>query len=200
MLITVDGLDGSGKTSSIKKLVEWCNDNGIKATSVVEPGTTPLGLHIRQFHLEHSNTITPMTQVHLMLAARCENAQHIKKLLEEYDVVIVDRWLHSTLVYQYISHLDYWKDEDTFDWIVDEHHKVVGDLVPDRMFYLAVPHDLRRSRLEARGELYELDKATFTEDRDAMGRECAEMLAMTIFEHDVTFVEDTKRYLKHNAR
>lgn len=200
MLLTIDGLDGSGKTTAIATLVELCNANGIKATSVAEPGTTPLGLHVREFHLAHSETISPMSQLHLMLAARTENAIRIKALLEEYDVVFVDRWLHSTVTYQYLQHLDYWKTRkdigDVFSWIHGEHNNVVDGLTPDKMIYLSIPQGIRRERLEARGKVYDLDKATFSDELDRASLDIAILLGMKICRDNVRLITDVMDDIK----
>lgn len=193
MFVTLDGLDGSGKTSSIERLVRSCGIMGIKATSVVEPGTTVLGKYLREFHLKHSEKVSPKSQVHMMMAARAANAEHIKALLKEYQVVFVDRWLHSTFVYQYLLHQDYWSTRggvDALDWIMELHENAVEGLTPDFSYYLNIPHTERRKRLESRGEVYGLDRLTFTEKLDSEAQAVADMLGMVTYKDNDEFLSD----------
>lgn len=196
MIITVDGLDGSGKTSGIEKLVSSLGICGISATHLKEPGGTPLGQYIREFHLNYSSEITPLTQLFLMLAARCEHTKAIHEAEQEHHVVFIDRWLHSTLMYQYVQHKDYWSTlvADPLVYISDLHHDVT-DIEPDVSVFIGTPFEVRAERLKKRGDMNALDIASLTKEMDNDARKLAEDMLMMVFENDTDFIHAIQRYV-----
>lgn len=100
MFVCFEGIDGAGKTTQARMLSQRLNQEGITATIVADPGTTSIGTAIRQILLHNDAPISPAAQMLLFSAARAELSAHIQQLLAEDHVVICDRWLLSTLVYQ----------------------------------------------------------------------------------------------------
>lgn len=100
MFVCFEGIDGVGKTTQAKMLLDRIRQDGGKAEIVADPGTTALGLAVRQLLLESDEPMTNMAQMLLFSATRAELAAHIKQRLAEGVTVICDRWLLSTLVYQ----------------------------------------------------------------------------------------------------
>jgi dTMP kinase len=100
VFICFEGLDGAGKTTQARMLAQRLNNEGRPTTLVADPGTTRLGQSIRGLLLESDQPITPAAQMLLFSAARAELAIQIKELLAQNHVVICDRWILSTLVYQ----------------------------------------------------------------------------------------------------
>lgn len=100
MFVCFEGIDGAGKTTQARLLLQRLNNEGVAATLVADPGTTSIGKAIRQILLHDDEPISPAAQMLLFSAARAELSAHIRELLAAGHVVICDRWLLSTLVYQ----------------------------------------------------------------------------------------------------
>lgn len=100
MFICLEGIDGAGKTTQSRMLVENLNAAGKKAIQVADPGTTPLGKAIRELVLDRDEPIHPLAQMLLFSSARAELSQFIRERLKENLIVVCDRWILSTLVYQ----------------------------------------------------------------------------------------------------
>lgn len=102
MFITLEGIEGSGKTTQIDRLAEFLADNGMKCVTTRQPGGTVIGENIRSILLNPANhTLQPMTELLLYLADR---AQHINEIIRPAlaagKTVICDRYFDATLVYQ----------------------------------------------------------------------------------------------------
>ena len=102
MFITLEGIEGSGKTTQISRLVELFEDRGVECVTTRQPGGTLIGENIRSILLDPANRgLAPMAELLLYLADR---AQHIHELispaLKEGKAVVCDRYFDATLVYQ----------------------------------------------------------------------------------------------------
>lgn len=100
MFVCFEGIDGAGKTTQTRMLQQRLRDAGIAAEIVADPGTTKIGTAIRQILLHNDDPISAAAQMLLFSAARAELAEYIRTRLAEGVVVLCDRWLLSTLVYQ----------------------------------------------------------------------------------------------------
>ena len=100
--ITVEGLEGSGKSSVISYLQDLLKRNKFSVKVFREPGSTKVGEKIRNILLDKKNSkLSVYTELLLYLAARTQLIeQDLKKALDKYDFVICDRFFDSTLVYQ----------------------------------------------------------------------------------------------------
>ncbi len=99
MLISFEGIDGSGKSTQAHKLLQTFRDKGYKAHLFREPGSTDLGEKLRDILL-HA-TIDPKTELLLFESARVELMEReIKPKLSAGEIVIMDRFIDSTLAYQ----------------------------------------------------------------------------------------------------
>lgn len=100
--ITVEGLEGCGKTSVIKFLENLFSENKLKVKVYREPGSTKIGEEIRKILLDKKEmTLSPYTELLLYLAARTQLIEEkLKKDLAKFDIIICDRFYDSTLVYQ----------------------------------------------------------------------------------------------------
>jgi dTMP kinase len=102
VLITFEGIEGSGKTTQISALAEYLDEKGWKILKTREPGGTKLGERIRDLLLDvqHQN-IVPKTELLLYLASRAQHFQEvIRPALVEDKVVLCDRFSEATLAYQ----------------------------------------------------------------------------------------------------
>lgn len=99
-LITLEGIDGVGKTTHIAHLVEYLSSQDLPVTTYREPGATPLGEELRQI-LKHGPPRSPLAELLLFAAARAElvNAR-VTPDLAAGTWVILDRFTESTLAYQ----------------------------------------------------------------------------------------------------
>ncbi|OQY46950.1 MAG: dTMP kinase [Anaerolineaceae bacterium 4572_78] len=100
--ITFEGPDGSGKSSQIKLLAKYLQEQGHHVHVTREPGGTPIGDKIRQIvhDTKHTN-MDDMTEVLLYAASRSQHvSQVIKPFLAKGDIVLCDRYFDSTYAYQ----------------------------------------------------------------------------------------------------
>lgn len=100
--ITLEGLDGSGKSTQLEMLGEYLRDQGRAVLTTREPGGTKIGQQIRELLLNVSpETITSLTELSLMFAVR---AQHIEQVilpaLGRGELVLCDRFTDSSIAYQ----------------------------------------------------------------------------------------------------
>lgn len=102
LFITVEGIDGSGKSTQVRRLARWLEGQGYPVTVTREPGGTPVGEKIRQIVLDVDNgAITPVTEMLLFAAARAQHvAQIIVPALEAGHIVLCDRFVDSSIAYQ----------------------------------------------------------------------------------------------------
>ncbi len=106
MFITLEGPEGSGKTSQLAPLADFLRQQGQDILVTREPGGTPIGDQIRNVIMKMDNTaMNPRTEILLFLAARAQLvAQVIRPALESGKIVICDRYADSTLAYQGYGH------------------------------------------------------------------------------------------------
>ncbi|HUH96770.1 MAG TPA: dTMP kinase [Anaerolineales bacterium] len=106
MFITLEGPEGSGKTSHIKPLTEWLTAQGRRVCATREPGGTEIGEQIRAVIHDLKNTeMHPRTETLLYQAARAQIVQQvIRPKLAEGTIVISDRYSDSTVAYQGYGH------------------------------------------------------------------------------------------------
>lgn len=102
MLITLEGIEGSGKTTQIEYMVAYLQQRGLDYMVTKEPGGTALGEKIRSILLDPENMdIHPMTELLLYAADRMQHVREvIRPMLTAGKVVICDRFYDSTTVYQ----------------------------------------------------------------------------------------------------
>ena len=100
-LITVEGVEGSGKSTQCARLAAHLTARGIEVVLTSEPDGTPLGARIRRLFEADGPTPTPLTQTFLFMAARQEHVtQVIAPALTRGAVVISDRYTDATVAYQ----------------------------------------------------------------------------------------------------
>lgn len=101
MLIAIEGLDGSGKTTQARLLTAHLRERGREVLLVEEPGTTAVGKAIRAILLEQGGEIEPLSELLLYEAARAQLVREVvRPALEGGKIVIADRFALSSLAYQ----------------------------------------------------------------------------------------------------
>ena len=99
--ITLEGVDGGGKTTQIQRLAAAFAARGIDTVTTREPGGTVAAEHIRDVVLDKDLTMNARTELLLYLAARAEHVDHVvRPALAAGKVVLCDRFSDSTMVYQ----------------------------------------------------------------------------------------------------
>jgi dTMP kinase len=154
MFITLEGPEGSGKTSQVPRLAEWLRQQGRDVITTREPGGTPIGDQIRTVLTTLGNTaMQPRTEILLFLAARAQLVEQvIRPALAEGKTVLCDRYGDSTLAYQGYGHgLDLTQLRQML-------HFATGGLQPDLTLLLDIDIEagLRR-KLQSGGEWNRLD-------------------------------------------
>jgi dTMP kinase len=99
LLISVEGVEGSGKTTQCRLLADWLRGQGHPVRETSEPDGSPIGAAIRAIFEQDS--LTPLTEALLFTAARQQHvAQVIRPALDSGAIVISDRYADATLAYQ----------------------------------------------------------------------------------------------------
>ena len=102
LFITLEGLDGSGKTTQLKRLAGWMQKRGMTPLITRQPGGTPTGDRIRELLLDsRSQGLAPLAEMALMFADRAQAiAEVIEPALAAGQIVLCDRFTDSTEAYQ----------------------------------------------------------------------------------------------------
>ena len=102
LFISFEGLDGSGKTTQMRRLAKRLRARGHVVLETVEPGGTEIGGKIRQVLLDAANQeLSPTAELLLYFASRAQNVdERISPALRRGEIVLADRFTDSTLVYQ----------------------------------------------------------------------------------------------------
>jgi len=106
MFVTLEGPEGSGKTSHIRPLTDWLSEQGHKVFATREPGGTDIGEQVRAVIHDLKNTeMHPRTETLLYQAARAQIVEQvIRPRLQEGLIVLCDRYADSTIAYQGYGH------------------------------------------------------------------------------------------------
>jgi dTMP kinase len=144
LFITLEGLDGSGKTTQIKRLAAWMQKRGLQPVVTRQPGGTATGDRIRALLLDSKATaLAPMTEMALMFADRAQAiAEVIEPALAAGQIVLCDRFTDSTEAYQGGGR------ELGSATVLELHRLVCNDLQPDLTLLLlpAFEPSLARAR------------------------------------------------------
>ena len=134
LFITVEGTDGSGKTTQIQLMKQYLENRGYAVILTREPGGTQVSEKIRDLVLDKENSdITPITEMILYAASRAQHvSQLIKPALEEGKVVICDRFVDSSYAYQ-----GFGRNID-LRAIADVNRIAVDGIIPDITFFLDI--------------------------------------------------------------
>ncbi len=102
VFFSLDGLDGTGKTTQAKLLVDWLRELGLKVTACTDPGGTDIGNKLRDMLLTgKERKMSLRTEALLFMASRAELVDRvIRPALEKEEIVVTDRFLLANVVYQ----------------------------------------------------------------------------------------------------
>lgn len=156
IFITVEGSDGSGKSTQIEFLKEYFSGKGIDAIFTREPGGTPISEKIRAIILDNNNSeLDSMTETLLYAASRAQLvSQVIKPALERGKVVVCDRFVDSSLAYQ-----QYARGLGESVSVINGY--AISGCMPDVTFLLKVSPEVGLSRLTGSADRIESEAASF---------------------------------------
>ena len=101
LFVSLDGLDGTGKSTQCRLLAEWLRSKGHTVTTCADPGGTAAGDVIRALLLEHRGELTVAAEAFLFMASRAQLvAEVIRPALAAGRFVVCDRFLLANVVYQ----------------------------------------------------------------------------------------------------
>lgn len=144
IFITLEGGDGTGKSTQIALLHEWFESHGREVVRTFEPGGSEFGKEIREIVLHSRGHIEPRSEALLYAADRAHNvATNVRPALERGAVVIQDRYIDSSVAYQGAGRvLDAIEIRDLSMWATE-------GLVPDLTVVLDLDPVVSRDRLLA---------------------------------------------------
>jgi dTMP kinase len=147
LLLTFEGIDGSGKSTQARRLAAFLREQGHDPLLVREPGGTELSEKIRAALLEPDVNVHPMAELLLFSAARTQLVtERIQPALEAGRIVICDRFYDSTTAYQGAG-----RGVADPAWLQSFHRRVTDGLVPDRTYLVALDPETAQERRDADG-------------------------------------------------
>ena len=142
VLITIEGIDGAGKSTLAAKLAER-----LGATLLREPGGVELSERIRDLVKDPALTVDPRAEALLYAAARAQLvAERLRPLLDQGETVVLDRFIDSSLAYQGAAR------ELGVDAVLKINEFGTGGLTPDVTLLLQINPEAGRARQHTRGE------------------------------------------------
>lgn len=142
LLITFEGIDGSGKSTQAALLVQRLRSTGADPLAVREPGGTAVSEAIRQILLDARSIVSPRSEMLLFAAARAQLVEEvIRPTLETGRPVICDRFYDSTTAYQGGG-----RGIAAAGWLAEFHRFTTGGLIPHRTYLVDVPLEVAAQR------------------------------------------------------
>ena len=144
-LITLEGVEGSGKTTQMMRLERWLRRQGRKVEHTREPDGTRLGVEVRRLFERPGVQPTPLVEVFLFMAARQQHVtEKIRPWLDRGRVVLCDRYADATVAYQ-----GYGRGVDP-DLIRELNVRATSGVMPDLTLLFDLVPGLRRNRAKGR--------------------------------------------------
>lgn len=161
MFITVEGVEGVGKTTNLAFMCDWLKNAGVELVCTREPGGTPLAEELRTLLLANrEEPVDPHTELLMVFAARAQHLnQVIEPALEQGKWVLCDRFTDATFAYQGGGRKLPLSAIETLE------HLVQRGRHPDRTFYLDLDVDVGLARARGRGAVdrFEREQREFFE-------------------------------------
>jgi len=158
--LSLEGIEGSGKSTQIKHLEKILTDKGYRVLTLREPGGTEFGEKLREAILKSSTPLHPLAECHLFLASRAQLLEEkiLPFLLAPKSVVILDRYIDSTMAYQgKARHLG-------LETVLELHRHDPLNLLPHRTYFLDITLETSLDRQAKRGQekdYFESEKTEF---------------------------------------
>jgi len=152
LIIAFEGVEGSGKSLHLKNISKYLKRKKIKFLSLREPGGSKTSEKIRKLILSNKSNFNKKTDLLLYLAARSENIEKIIKKNYKKKIILIDRFIDSTLAYQ---HYGMGIDKNIINKI---NQYLLGKIKIDFTFLNLVNMTNLQSRLSKRKNLNRYDK------------------------------------------
>ncbi|WP_408096676.1 dTMP kinase [Peredibacter sp. HCB2-198] len=183
--LSLEGIEGSGKTTQIKEIEAHCQKKGLRVITLREPGGTIFGEKLREAILKSESPLHPLAECHLFLASR---AQLLKEkilpfLLRPKSVVILDRYIDSTLAYQGKAR------KLGYETVLTLHQYDPLNLLPHRTYFLDISLETSMERQKARGnekDYFESEKHEFYQNLVDGYRDLSEIFPERIMKIDAS--------------
>ena len=150
--ITLEGIEGSGKTSSLKSITDLLDEKNIVYVVTREPGGSSIGKELRAILLDPETEISPEVELMLMLSDRKD---HVEKIilpnLEKGNWVVSDRFMDSSIAYQ-------GGGRQLGKKLIISLSEYLNLPQPDLTLLFDLPVETSLSRVKARGELDRFEK------------------------------------------
>ena len=152
-LITFEGIEGCGKSTQINKVYNFLKKKKINCIKTREPGGTKLAEKIRKLIINDlANNEDNLTELLLLFAARSNHFLKIQKYLNKGYIVLCDRYIDSTYVYQHYEQGQSIKLINFLQNLIDKKNK------PKLTFFIDIPVEVAKKRVRSRGKLDRFDK------------------------------------------
>jgi len=157
LFITLEGIDGTGKSTQLRLLVQYLKKRGLPVRVTREPGGTKLGERIRKILLDSKTThLSSLAELALMYAARAQHLEEvIRPALAKGEIVVSDRYNDASLAYQGYGRKLGIETVRAFDRIVS------GRTQPDLTILLDLAPRLSLGRAEGRQSRRESNQGRF---------------------------------------
>jgi dTMP kinase len=172
--VVIEGADATGKSTQVARLATRLRDRGVEVVETFEPGSTMAGRAIRDLVLG-SDQIAPPTEALLMAADRAEHVQQVvRPAVERGAVVVSDRYLPSSLVYQGVVR------GLGIDAIGGVNRLATEGVAPDVVVVLDIDDDAAEARRARTADRFEREGAAFHRDVRRAYRALAEKEGWTL--------------------
>ncbi|MEI3523195.1 MAG: dTMP kinase [Anaerotignum sp.] len=149
--ITIEGSDGSGKSTQLKKIISYLEEKQVDLVVTREPGGTDVAEAIRELILDPAYPqMTAKTEMLLYAAARAQHVEEKLPGLQAGKVVLSDRYVDSSIAYQAYG-------RGLGDMVAQVNAIATGGLVPDLTVFLDLPPAVGMARKQQE-ENHELDR------------------------------------------
>lgn len=152
--IALEGLEGAGKTTALKTIIEFLNKKGLQSQNVREPGGTPMAESLRNL-FKHgdfgSESIDVRTEALIMYAGRCQLITNVvKPLLDDGKVVLTDRSHWTTKAYQ--------GENPKIMELINDLDKHICDVMPNLVIFMDVVPEVGLERARGREALDRIEQ------------------------------------------
>lgn len=187
IFITFEGIDGSGKTTQVQLLDDHLKKINKNTVIIREPGGTEMGEKIRNLIIDINNDMADMTEALLYAASRAQLIEQIiKPSLEEQKIVLCDRFIDSSIVYQGIAR------ELGVEKILNINRYAIDNIMPNITFYLDIPPELgiKRKKNQTKLDRIESENLVFHNKVYEGYQKIALMYPKRIYKLDATQSKD----------
>ena len=148
-IIVFEGVDGTGKSYHINQVAKFLKSKKIKFIKFREPGGSSNSEIIRKIILKNNSSLSKESDLLLYLAARKENYDKLIKPNIKKKIILIDRFVDSTLAYQ---HYGFNINEKKIKYL---NEFVIGNLKADYTFLHILPHKLLAKRIGGKKNKYD---------------------------------------------